>query len=120
MSARASGPEEWIAALGNDSFRVRENATQQLTFYPLSNTLRESLKTLTGSPDPEIRLRAEKSITVMDSETLDTDEAFTLAMWNDRYNVHGMIDDVRIYKRALPPGEIKALHASSRSQDPEE
>ncbi len=60
LSASAYGPEEWIAALGHDSFRVRENATQQLTFYPLSPTLRETLKTLTGSPDPEIRLRAEK------------------------------------------------------------
>jgi hypothetical protein len=42
------------------------------------------------------------------------------SLWNDRYNFHGMIDDVRIYKRALPPADIKALHTSSRSHDPEE
>jgi hypothetical protein len=37
------------------------------------------------------------------------DDIYIGALWNDRYNFRGTIDEVRIYNRALSQQEIKVL-----------
>ncbi len=58
------------------------------------------------------KMEAEKRSTKVTQTSLDeycNDDIFIGALWNDRYNFRGTIDEVRIYNRALSQQEIALL-----------
>ncbi len=120
LSLRAEpsdAPAEWVQQLGDDSFRVRENAEKQLVAEGPS--VRPLLEALKDSPDPEIRMRVLRILENMGSDIrqlfVDKKEFSGQAsegqkVWPCTLKIQSFDEETGVFKGSVEWTTLNALH----------